>query len=164
MSTIFCALINKIGNPDIVPSIATEFVRKRSIHDQNARQWTQLYAKPPPPPSPPSAVSLGPSSSSTNNANSSTNPNRSSAKGKGRANAQPVGADATPEPQTAGIDLTNEVVEATSHSTRASKRRIDVHSTDAIIDLSEEVESSSTRGGKRRRVENLAGDVIVIED
>ena len=147
-----------------MPSIATEFLRKRSIHDQTARQWTGLYAKPPPPPQPPSAVSLDPSSSSTNNANSSTNPNRPSAKGKGRANAQPVGADGTPEPQTVGIDLTNEGVEATSRSTRASKRRADAHSTDAIIDLSEEVEPSSTRGGKRRRVENLVGDVIVIED
>lgn len=77
---------------------------------------------------------------------------------------QSVRAGSTPEPQTAGIDLTNEGVEATSHSTRASKRRIDVNSTDAIIDLSEEVEPSSTRGGKRRRVENLVGDVIVIED
>ncbi|KAI0258550.1 ubiquitin-conjugating enzyme/RWD-like protein, partial [Gloeopeniophorella convolvens] len=28
----------------LVPSIATEFVRKRSTHDQTARRWTELYA------------------------------------------------------------------------------------------------------------------------
>jgi len=58
------------------------------------------------------------------------------------------------------IDLTTE---ATSHPTPGSKRRKDVPTTEDVIDLSEEVGSSSTRSEKRRRVEK-PGDVIVIED
>jgi ubiquitin-conjugating enzyme E2 D/E len=30
----------------LVPSIATEFVRNRELHDRTARQWTALYARP----------------------------------------------------------------------------------------------------------------------
>ena len=141
-----------------VPSIATEFLRKRPMHDRNARQWTELYAKPPPPPRSPSAAPLSPSS--VNNAGASADTRRTSAKGKGRANAQSADTDRVPELETTGIDLTNEGVEATM---RGSKRQKDPGSTDGIIDLSEEVELSSTRRGKRRRVEQL-GDVIVIDD
>jgi hypothetical protein len=36
----------------LVPSIAMEFTRNRQQHDQTAKQWTDLYAKPPPPPAP----------------------------------------------------------------------------------------------------------------
>jgi len=151
----------------LVPSIATEFLRKRPMHDRIARQWTQLYAKPPPSPSPSPPSSSTASSSllitSTDNADVSTNTKRTSTKGKGRANTQSTDADGTPEPQTMGIDLTNEGTEDTSHPTRGSKRRKGVYSTDAVIDLSDEVESSSPPSGKRRRVEEL-GDVIVIED
>jgi hypothetical protein len=143
-----------------VPSIATEFLRKRPIHDHNARQWTQLYAKPPPPPPPrsPSAAPLSPSS--VNNVGASPDTRRTSAKGKGRANAQSVDTDRVTEPRTTGVNLTSEGVEA---ATRGSKRQKDASSTDDVIDLSEEVELSSTRRGKRRRVEQQ-GDVIVIDD
>lgn len=142
----------------LVPSIATEFLRKRSTHDQTARQWTELYARPPPPPPPlsPSVAPLSPPSASTNNASASANQNRTSSKGKGRA-------DRVAEPQTMDIDLTGEGIEVTSHPTRGSKKRKDVPSTDGVIDLSEEVGASSTRSEKRRRAERL-GDVIVIED
>jgi hypothetical protein len=142
-----------------VPSIATEFLRKRPMHDHIARQWTEMYAKPPPSPASPSA----PSSQSSSSAGASPDTGRTSAKGKGRANAQSVDRDRAAEPETTGIDLTSEGVEATSYPTRGSKRQKDVHSTDGFIDLSEEVESNSTRSGKRRRVEQL-GDVIVIDD
>lgn len=144
-----------------VPSIATEFLRKRPMHDHNARQWTELYAKPPPPPPPrsPSAAPLSPSSS-VNNAGASADTRRSPIKGKGRVNAQSVDTDRVVEPRTTGINLASEGVEAT---TRGSKRQKDLSSTDGVIDLSEEVESSSTRRGKRRRVEQQ-GDVIVIDD
>ncbi|KAI0635443.1 ubiquitin-conjugating enzyme/RWD-like protein [Trametes polyzona] len=30
----------------LVPSIATEYIRNRVQHDQNARRWTELYARP----------------------------------------------------------------------------------------------------------------------
>lgn len=142
----------------IVPSIATEFLRKRPMHDHNARQWTQLYAKPPPPPRSPSAAPLSPPS--VNNAGASPDTRRSSAKGKGRANAQSTDTDRVPEPRTTGTNLTSEGVEA---ATRGSKRQKDLSLTDTVIDLSEEVELSSTRRGKRRRVEQQ-GDVIVIDD
>lgn len=124
-----------------------------------------MYAKPPPPQSPSPSDPSSPSSSVNNASASGTATSRTSSKGKGRANAQPVVADETAEPQTADIDLTSEGVEATSLPTRVSKRRREVHTTDSVIDLSEEavVESGSTRGAKRRNVETL-GDVIVIED
>jgi hypothetical protein len=142
-----------------VPSIATEFLRKRPMHDHIARQWTEQYAKPPPPPASPSSI---PSSQSTSSS-ASSDAGRTSAKGKSRANAQSADRDRATEPETTGIDLTSEGVEATSYSTRGSKRQKDAHSTDGFIDLSEDVESNSTRSGKRRRVEQL-GDVIVIDD
>jgi len=46
----------------LVPSIATEYVRNRKQHDNNARHWTELYARPgvsPPSASPPPS-SVGP--------------------------------------------------------------------------------------------------------
>ena len=123
------------------------------MHDHNARQWTELYAKPPPPPRSPSAAPLSPSSS-VNNSGASADTRRTSAKGKGRVNAHAADTDRVTEPRREGVDAT----------TRGSKRLKDVSSTDdGVIDLSEEVESSSTRRGKRRRVEQQ-GDVIVIDD
>lgn len=154
-SSVFHCCLN---NP--VPSIATEFLRKRLMHDQTARQWTEQYAKPPPTTPPSAALSR---SSSVNNTDASTDTGRSSAKGKGRASAQSADTDGAAKPDTADIDLTSEGVETASHSTRGSKRHKDVHSTDDVIDLSDEVGSSSTRSGKRRRMEQL-GDVIVIDD
>ncbi|KAN0131716.1 Ubiquitin-conjugating enzyme/RWD-like protein [Lactarius tabidus] len=148
----------------LVPSIANEFLRKRSIHDQTARQWTQLYAKPTPPPSPPSTVTSNPPNSSTVTANSTSAPTtRSSAKGKGRASAQSAVPDGAAEQQATEVDLTGDGIEAMSLPTRGTKRRKEVYASDSVIDLSEEAEASSTRGGKRRHVEML-GDVIVIED
>lgn len=151
--------VNCLYHP--VPSIATEFLRKRPMHDHTARQWTELYAKPPPPPPPrsPSAAPLS-SSSSVNNASASADTRRTSTKGKGRANAQSADTDRVTESRTTGINSTSEGVGAI---TRGSKRQKDVSLTDGVIDLSEEVESSSTRRGKRRRVEQQ-GDVIVIDD
>ncbi|KAH9162100.1 ubiquitin-conjugating enzyme/RWD-like protein [Lactarius sanguifluus] len=143
----------------LVPSIATEFLRKRPTHDQTARHWTELYAKPTPPPSPPSTVSSNPPSSVAGTTTSGTT-TRASAKGKGRASAQSAGPE---EQATTDVDLTGDGIEAVSRPTRGTKRRKEVHASDSVIDLSEEVEASSTRGGKRRHVEML-GDVIVIED
>jgi hypothetical protein len=135
--------------------------RRRPIHDHNARQWTELYAKPPPRPRSPSAAPLSPPSSVNNtSAGTSAETRRTSGKGKGRASAQSADPNRVTEPRTTGINSTSEGVEAT---TRGSKRQRDVTSTDGVIDLSEEVESSSTRRGKRRRVEQQ-GDVIVIDD
>ncbi|KAJ7489592.1 ubiquitin-conjugating enzyme/RWD-like protein [Mycena latifolia] len=37
----------------LVPSIATQYVRNRKLHDSTARQWTTLYARPKPPSPPP---------------------------------------------------------------------------------------------------------------
>ena len=156
--TRLCVNVAYINHP--VPSIATEFLRKRPMHDHIARQWTEQYAKPPPPP--PASPSSIPSSQSSSSG-ASPDSGRTSAKGKGRASAQSADSNRAAEPETTGIDLTSEGVEATSYSTRGSKRQKDVHSTDGFIDLSEEVESNSTRSGKRRRVEKL-GDVIVIDD
>jgi len=147
----------------LVPSIAAEFLRKRPTHDQTARQWTELYAKPSPPPSPPSAVPPSSSTITTTTTPSATT-NRTSAKGKGRASAQSAGPEGAAEREaTADVDLTGDGIEAVSLPTRGTKRRKEVHASDSVIDLSEEVEASSTRGGKRRQVEML-GDVIVIED
>lgn len=48
----------------LVPSIATEYVRNRKQHDNTARHWTELYARPGVPPPqrspPPSSVATGP--------------------------------------------------------------------------------------------------------
>jgi hypothetical protein len=108
--------------------------------------------------------SIPPSSSAITTTTPATT-NRTSAKGKGRASAQSVGPEGAAEREaTADVDLTGDGIEAVSLPTRGTKRRKEVLASDSVIDLSEEVEAtSSTRGGKRRRVEML-GDVIVIED
>lgn len=53
----------------LVPSIATEYVRNKKQHDNTARHWTELYARPGvPPPStspPPSSVGPGPAGSNS---------------------------------------------------------------------------------------------------
>lgn len=94
-----------------------------------------------------------------NNGSASVDTRRTSAKGKGRVNAQSADTNRVTETRTTVINSTSEGVDAT----RGSKRQKDASSTDGVIDLSEEVESSSTRRGKRRRVEQQ-GDVIVIDD
>lgn len=52
-----------------MPSIATEYVRNRKQHDNNARHWTELYARPgvsqPSASPPPSSVGLVPTGSSS---------------------------------------------------------------------------------------------------
>jgi hypothetical protein len=122
-----------------------------------------LYAKPTPPPTPPSTVTSNPPSSTITTSLTSATTNRSSAKGKGRASAQSAGPEETAEQQVTDVDLTGDGAEAVSLPTRGTKRRKEVYASDSVIDLSEEAEASSTRGGKRRHVEML-GDVIVIED
>ena len=75
-----------------------------------------------------------------------------------------MGPEGASEQQaTADVDLTGDGIETVSLSTRGSKRRREVQASNSVIDLSEEVEASSTRGAKRRHVEMLE-DVIVIED
>lgn len=109
-------------------------------------------------------MTSNPPNSSTVTANSTSAPTtRSSAKGKGRASAQSAVPEGAAERQATEVDLTGDGVEAVSLPTRGTKRRKEVYASDSVIDLSEEAEASSTRGGKRRHVEML-GDVIVIED
>ncbi|KAF9038977.1 hypothetical protein BDZ89DRAFT_1061107 [Hymenopellis radicata] len=43
----------------LVPSIATQYVRNRKLHDDTARHWTTLYAKPQPAPPPPPTKGKG---------------------------------------------------------------------------------------------------------
>lgn len=110
-------------------------------------------------------MTSNPPASSTVTSNHSSAPTtRSSTKGKGRASTQSAGPEgATAEQRATDVDLTGDGVEAVSLPTRGTKRRKEVYASDSVIDLSEEAETSSTRGGKRRHVETL-GDVIVIED
>ncbi|KAI0056014.1 hypothetical protein BV25DRAFT_1921339 [Artomyces pyxidatus] len=140
-------------NDPLVPSIASEFLRRRPTHDQTARRWTELYAKPPPPriPTPPPPQPT------------SSRPTASSAKGKGRAGDSEVRAHAG---DSAGgaieIEDSDDEVEVAAVAGRGAKRRR-TQRTASIIDLSGDVADSSRRNGKRRAVER-SDEVIVIED
>ncbi|KDQ07542.1 hypothetical protein BOTBODRAFT_38739 [Botryobasidium botryosum FD-172 SS1] len=54
MLSISSLLTDPNPKDPLVPSIASEYTRRRAAHDQTARMWVQLYALPPPPPPPPS--------------------------------------------------------------------------------------------------------------
>ncbi|KAA1477033.1 hypothetical protein DENSPDRAFT_844184 [Dentipellis sp. KUC8613] len=170
----------------LVPSIASEYLRRRTTHDQTAREWTRLYAKPatPTPAAPPPSeaaitsvpevieldVSSSRASSSSRTApaaaagSSSTQP-----KGKGRAS----GAN-TPTPAANGSrsgdvieinDSDDEVEEIAGGAARGTKRRKSGQANGAASHNVEE--ESSSRRGKRRAVERpgpTADEVIVIED
>ncbi|GJF00189.1 ubiquitin-conjugating enzyme E2 [Phanerochaete sordida] len=139
----------------LVPSIATEYVRNREQHDRTARQWTQLYARPPPPAS--AAV-----------------PN-SRAKGKARAPATPTvlsapsSARATPR-ATPGASRQDEpiVIEDSDNESgtplRATAKR------KRAAEESETTPDASPRANRRRTGRGSAApappdsEVIVIED
>lgn len=160
----------------LVPSIASEYLRRRATHDQTARQWTELYAKPAPPPPPPAPVVKPTASpprpvsttSTVRPSGSSSVPVRAGVKGKARA------ADSTNASFPTGtieIDDSDDEVEEVEQATlpgRGTKRRRSTRARGSTIDLSEDGDAVR-RKGKRRAVERPAGegatgDVIVIED
>ncbi|KAI0040440.1 hypothetical protein FA95DRAFT_1576965 [Auriscalpium vulgare] len=143
----------------LVPSIASDFLRRRTTHDQTARRWTELYATPPPPvsveptppPPPPPAAASGASSSSNTPA-----PASGAAKGKARAHVEAI--------EIADSDEEHEVELVTATGRGTKRRRVRAGS---VIDLSTDGDAgeSSRRNGKRRAVDRTdAEEVIVIED
>ncbi|KIP02757.1 hypothetical protein PHLGIDRAFT_130560 [Phlebiopsis gigantea 11061_1 CR5-6] len=132
----------------LVPSIAQEYTKHREQHDRTARQWTQLYARPPPPPPP------GPAAAA-----SSTR-----AKGKGRASAAPTGTGARPAPRAAPGTSQQEtiVIEDSDNegasALRAAKRKRGAEQADAA--------EAPARATRRRGAAASGADseVIVIED
>ncbi|KAI0319702.1 ubiquitin-conjugating enzyme/RWD-like protein [Amylostereum chailletii] len=151
----------------LVPSIAAEYLRNRVVHDETARNWTSLYAKPP---APTAVIEIDASPSRPNRTNASSRagsnaPSAASSKGKIRA-APPA---ATPHAGSASgpieIDSSEddaEEVELVTTVGRGTKRRKsgDVHAVEGADEA-----SSTRRAGKRRAVDpDSRGEVIVIED
>jgi len=53
MLSISSLLTDPNPKDPLVPTIATEYMKRRATHDKTARSWVQLYARPPTPPPPP---------------------------------------------------------------------------------------------------------------
>jgi hypothetical protein len=157
--------------PSVVPSIATQYTRSRKAHDRTAREWTELYARPPPKMALPT-VHLTSIASSTG-------------KGKGRAQDQPANTNqivsnngsSTSNAKDPILLLSDSESESTTRSThgttRKRKRTEGVH---VEIDLSGEPSEENDGGsrkfpnGKRRKsgagtnITQGSGEVIIIED
>jgi len=73
----------------LVPTIATEFIRNRAQHDKTARQWTEMYAKPPPPRPLSSAPAPTPAAASSSTSTSAAPlPTNGATATKGKAKAK----------------------------------------------------------------------------
>lgn len=140
----------------VVPSIATEYTRNRAKHDQTARDWTRLYARPPPPPPPPAPASVS-----------------SRAKGKEKASVQGDDVHAQTEPRSVNasevITIDDSDDEGNAGPRAAVRRQTGVkrkRGTDVVdVDLASDEESSART--RRRRTESnthSVSEVIVIED
>ncbi|KDQ55435.1 hypothetical protein JAAARDRAFT_159422 [Jaapia argillacea MUCL 33604] len=163
----------------LVPSIANEYVRNRELHNRTAKQWTQLYARPPPPklPTPPPPTSL-PTSSATNG--------RQINKGKSRAPPPPPptinGAGGSASAAIAIEDSDSEMdAEGAARARAGTKRRKTRESGTnrdgvLVIDGDDEQVDESPRAPKKRKVTSAGrsrgggsrttvdDDVIVIDD
>ncbi|TFY59658.1 hypothetical protein EVG20_g7703 [Dentipellis fragilis] len=170
----------------LVPSIASEYLRRRATHDQTARDWTKLYAKPaaPAPAAPPlskaatttvsevidiDAASSRASSSSRTAPAAAASSSSAQSKGKGRASGANTPAPAANGSRSGDVieidDSDDEVEEIAGGAARGTKRRKSGQQANGAT--SRNTEEGSSRRGKRRAVERpapTADEVIVIED
>ncbi|TFY78541.1 hypothetical protein EWM64_g5472 [Hericium alpestre] len=164
----------------LVPSIASEYLRRRAVHDQTARHWTELYAKPAPPPkpvapAPPARASRSDdvvevrrlsSRTGSSSRGDTAGPSSAQAKGKGRASGTNAPTPLVKAASVIEIDDSDEEVEQIA-TARGTKRRKAARPSEDVVDLVGDDEGSSRRSGKRRAVErpaSSADEVIVIED
>jgi len=158
----------------LVPSIATEYVRNRAQHDRTAREWTQLYAKPPPP---------LPSVLATPTVVSAPSAPTTRARGKARAvaTAAPTrNGSSSRNPASSAIITIDDSDDDRAPSSRASTARSQ-HNTgkrkrgqvgDDAVDVDLIAEESSARAVTRRRTDGAGSgstrsandEIIVIED
>jgi len=156
-------------NDPLVTSIAHEYKKNRAMHDQTARNWTELYAKKAIAPVPP--VSTPNSRPHTRNGNDSPSA-RDATPSNGRHTRSRLRSDAAshPRPSTEVINLMEEDQPSAirAPATRRKRRR-----GEAADDSVEDVEpSGSARERSRRRLGNdsvvhghaLASEVIEIDD
>ncbi|KAG6918785.1 hypothetical protein DXG01_011536 [Tephrocybe rancida] len=124
----------------LVPSIAHQYTRNRKAHDAMARQWTEMYAKPPPPPAVASAASA-------------------SAKGKQKASDASTSSSALPAASSSSEPITiedsdDEESTAKRPSTRGSKRKRQEGSEKVevnLVDDGDEVEVSDSAAANKKR-------------
>ncbi|OSX62461.1 hypothetical protein POSPLADRAFT_1066163 [Postia placenta MAD-698-R-SB12] len=146
----------------LVPSIATQYLRNRSQYDHTARQWTELYARPPPP------AAASPSA----------------AKGKGRAAdiaptpaaaaRRPASSAGTTQTQAISIDDSeDEGARGAARTRAATKRKRGQADPGDVLVIDDEAPERPTRrrrgGGASKesaasRLTRADSDVIVIED
>ncbi|KAK2462778.1 hypothetical protein APHAL10511_005169 [Amanita phalloides] len=170
----------------LVPSIATQYVRNRKLHDSTAREWTEKYARPrtpvpPPVPTPPPPLSLvmtaprpaapapavsarargkGPNVESVTSAGSSGNVGPSSRGARSRSNVIELESDSDE-------DAKRVVSSRSDNVTLGKRKRNTADATDHSVAGSEEIPKSSRRRPMEAGNGNgLQGtqDVIVIDD
>jgi len=161
----------------LVPSIASEFIRNRQLHDNTARRWTQLYARPPPPPL------VVPPSSTASSSSSTSSSARSKAKGKARETScspnpkDPIQAPGKPIETITIEDSDDESTVSSSNvlarQTRKRRREADIVDID-LVAVGDESSTSSNRPSRRLRTAAdtsqsvkeatfAHGDVIIID-
>ncbi|VDB82673.1 unnamed protein product [Peniophora sp. CBMAI 1063] len=166
-------------NDPLVPSIASEYLKKRATHDETARKWVQLYALPQPkpvqPPAPPKpkavaalntarAVSSTPAPSSSRSSRPAT-PRASSSIPLTRSPARPRVQSRTGSAASTPIEIDDsdddevEVVVSEGASVGAGhKRRRSGDSAD------EPARKRGPGAGSAGGAGRLQGDVVVIDD
>jgi hypothetical protein len=140
-----------------VPSIATEYVKNRVQHDRTARQWTQLYARPPAPPPPP--VASAPVAAATNS--------RARAKARTSATGPTAGARSTTRSQPSSSRQEPIVIDDSDNESGAPQRPAAKRKRNA--EEVEDIRDGSARATRRKTGRGAASavpesEIIVIED
>lgn len=153
--------LNNMSFDSVVPTIATEFVRNRAQHDQTARQWTEMYAKPPAVhPTVPAHV------------NGPTMDKSEKGKEKARADTNPSASSSSSNlPRTSHSSRhKSSGFRSTSQQQPTTAETITIDDSDSDFDLSTSVRSSSSvnvqskKGkGKRKRDLVVAGADEVVD-
>ncbi|CCM06529.1 uncharacterized protein FIBRA_08802 [Fibroporia radiculosa] len=148
----------------LVPSIATEYVRNRTQHDRTARNWTELYARPPAPNGSAKGKGKAKTPELPASTSASTRPSSSSAAGNTERHAITIVDDSD-----------DDVLGGTRRSRAGAKRKRGQTTSGGASDVltidDDEPTSRPTRkrksGGSSSDASpgvRVDGDVIVIED
>jgi len=159
-------------NDPLVTSIAHEYKRNRAVHDQTARNWTELYAKKAIPPVPPASNFLQQTRNSTDDLSAGgATPSNGRRTRSRMQNDVSRPSPSSGRPSTEVINLMDEDLSSAARApvTRRKRRRGEATDDSSVQEAGP---SGSTRAGPRRRLENdavangraPANGVIEIED
>ncbi|KAJ8456960.1 hypothetical protein ONZ45_g18510 [Pleurotus djamor] len=165
----------------LVPSIATQYVKNRKLHDTTAKQWVELYARPKKPLPPQPQASTSTSEGVVEGSSSSGRATRGKRKAAGDGNGMPengAGGSGNGRGPTRSrnvdvdepivIEDSDDEVEALGAAAPSSKRRKGGgggdHASSTGTGTSRSGTSTRASTSARSRPREQLGDVIVIDD